>query len=162
MKLHVMKNLTIRRRIVASFAIIVALMAVMGTVAYARLVRVGKLTNSIETDSVAGLYWGSQITVALTDDYSLTLEYALQPDVAMKEKLRSEILSTRRAHVTTLLPRYESTIFTDTDRRNFETYKNARNLYVSAQDEVLKTGIEPGSVEDTGMRPVITCNLCPQ
>ena len=33
MKLHVMKNLTIRRRIVASFAIIVALMAVMGTVA---------------------------------------------------------------------------------------------------------------------------------
>ena len=39
MKLYVMKNLTIRRRIVASFAVIVALMAVMGTVAYAGLVR---------------------------------------------------------------------------------------------------------------------------
>src|SRR5579859_2045121 len=104
MKLHVMKNLTIRRRIVASFAIIVALMAVMGTVAYARLVRVGQLTKSIETDSVAGLYWGHQITVDLTDDYSLTLEYALQSDVSMKDTLRSAILSTRRLHVTTLLP----------------------------------------------------------
>jgi len=155
-----MKNLTIRRRIVASFAIIVALMAVMGTVAYARLVHVGQLTNTIETDSLAGLYYGYQIKVDLISDYSLTLEYALQPDAAVKERLRSAILSSRHAHVTTLLPRYESTIHTGTDRRNFETYKNARNLYASAQDEVLKPGIEPDSRE--GIVKKISAQVYPE
>jgi CHASE3 domain sensor protein len=43
--INTMKGWTIRRRIVTSFAVIVALMAMMGTVAYARLVRVGQLAR---------------------------------------------------------------------------------------------------------------------
>ena len=41
-----MKNLTIRRRIVVSFAVILALMMVMAAVAYTRLIRIEQITRT--------------------------------------------------------------------------------------------------------------------
>ena len=50
-----MKNLTIRRRIVVSFAVILALMMVMAAVAYTRLIRIEQLTSSIELEALPAL-----------------------------------------------------------------------------------------------------------
>src|SRR6059036_3114784 len=65
-----MKNLTIRRRIVASFAIILALMMVMAGVAYTRLIRIGELTRSIELDTLPGLDYSHLIVVDRIANYS--------------------------------------------------------------------------------------------
>src|SRR5262245_27961761 len=90
-----MNNWTIRWRIVVNFAVILVLMLIMATVAYTRLMRIDDLSRSIETDSVPGLYYSNQITIALIANYALMEEYALKADEAQKQKLRSSILASR-------------------------------------------------------------------
>src|SRR5882672_7774160 len=90
-----MKNLTIRRRIVASFAVILALMMVMAGVAYTRLMRIEQLTSSIVLDALPGLDYTQIIVVDRITNYSLTQQYVLQPSLEAKQKLRSAILESR-------------------------------------------------------------------
>ena len=78
-----MKDWTIRRRIWASFAVILALMMVMATVAYTRLARIEQLTTGIETEILPRLNVSNQIMVERMANYSLTQEYELEPDVSM-------------------------------------------------------------------------------
>ena len=90
-----MKNWTIRWRIAASFAVILALMAITATLAYTRLVRIEQLTSGIEKDILPGLNYSNQIVVDRMASHSLTEEYALQTDTAVKQQLRSAIMASR-------------------------------------------------------------------
>ena len=87
-----MKNLTIRRRIIASFAIILALMLVMATVSYTRLIRIEQQAQSLNVDSLPGLYVSHQILIERIADYSLMDETLLQKDPAMNQRLRATVL----------------------------------------------------------------------
>src|SRR5437773_6509047 len=90
-----MKNLTIRRQIMASFAVILALMMVRAAVEYTRLMRIEQLTSSIELEALPGLDYTHLIVVDRIANYSLTQQYVLETDMAMKQKLRSAILESR-------------------------------------------------------------------
>ena len=137
-----MKDWTIRRRIWASFAVILALMMVMATVAYTRLARIEQLTSGIETDILPGLNSSNQIMVERMANYSLTQEYALETDLARRQNLQAAIL-TSRAYMVTLAEQYGALITTQAERALFESFKSAQALYVSAQDEVLASGLDP-------------------
>ena len=65
-----MNNWTIRGRIAASFAVILALMMVMATVAYTRLMRIEQLTSVIDEDSLPGLNYTHQIVVERLTNYA--------------------------------------------------------------------------------------------
>ena len=138
-----MKDWTIRRRIWASFAVILALMTVMATIAYTRLARIEQLTSGIETDILPRLNSSNQIMVERMANYSLTQEYVLETDVALRTNLQAAILASR-AYMATLAEQYRRV---DQDaRRNascFESFKNTQARYVSAQDEVLAAGLDP-------------------
>jgi methyl-accepting chemotaxis protein WspA len=132
-----MKHLTIRRKIVASFAVILGLMIAMAAVAYTRLVRIEQLTRSIEVEALPGLNDINQIAVALVVNDSLTQDYLVAIGVALDRQMRSEILS-GRASLETLVGHYETTIRTAADRGLFETFKSAQEGHAAAQDEILK------------------------
>jgi len=136
-----MKNWTIRWRIAASFAVILALMAVTAAAAYTRLVRIEQLTTGIERDILPGLHYSNQIVVDRMANYSLTEEYALQTDAAVKQQLQAAIMASRD-YTKTLLAQFNATISSPEERTLFETFTSAQDLYVSAQDEVLKAGAE--------------------
>jgi methyl-accepting chemotaxis protein WspA len=131
-----MKNLTIRRKIVVSFALILALMIAMATVAYTRLNRIEQLTRSIESVALPGLNDINEIAVALVVNDSLTQDFVVAIGAALDRQLRSEILS-GRASLDTLVGRYETTIRTTVDRELFEAFKKAQEGHKGAQDEIL-------------------------
>jgi methyl-accepting chemotaxis protein WspA len=137
MEVTTMKNWTIRHRILASFTVIIILMAVMGGVAYTRLSNIEQKMTGIEQDSVPGLYYSTQLVSAWTANYSLTQEHVLQEDMTAIRQVESR-LDANRTNLESLISNYEKTIFQAQDRENFEAFKKLRAAYEAAQQEVLK------------------------
>jgi methyl-accepting chemotaxis protein WspA len=142
-----MKHWTIRWRIVASFAVILALMVVMATVAYVLLKRIDRITNGIEEDVVAGLSYSQQILVQRSADYSLTEDYVLLTDKALKDTARKSIVE-NRGYTETVIGQYASTINTPEERTLFDSFRRAHDQWVSAQDAVLTAGADPKNRDD--------------
>jgi methyl-accepting chemotaxis protein WspA len=136
-----MKDWTIRRRIWASFAVILALMMVMATVAYTRLARIEQLTGEIEQDILPRLNSSNQIMVERMANYLLTQEYVIETDGVMRATQHAAILASR-AYLVTLAEQYRGLIRTQTGRDLFESFKSAEAEYVSAQDEILTAGLD--------------------
>jgi len=136
-----MKNLTIRRRIVVSFAVILALMMVMAAVAYTRLIRIEQLTSGIELETLPALDYTHLIVVDRMANYSLTQQYVLQTDMAMKQKLRSAILESR-VYAETLATQFSATMSSPAETELFAAFKSAQDLYASEQDKVLTAGLD--------------------
>ena len=136
-----MKNLTIRRRIVVSFAVILALMMVMAAVAYTRLIRIEQLTSGIELETLPALDYTHLIVVDRMANYSLTEQYVLQTDMAMKQKLRSAILESR-VYAETLATQFSATMNSPAETELFAAFKSAQGLYESEQDKVLTAGLD--------------------
>jgi methyl-accepting chemotaxis protein WspA len=154
-----MKNWTIRTRIAVSFAVILALMAGMAAVAYTRLIRIEQLSSGIDKDILPGLKYSNQIVADRIANYSLTEQYALQSDPAIKQKLRSAILASRD-YTKTLLAQYGTTVNTPEEQQLFESFKNAQDLYASAQDELLAVGPDSKGLNQAAGR--IDADLYPQ
>jgi methyl-accepting chemotaxis protein WspA len=144
-------NWTIRWRIALSFAVILALMAVMAGVAYTRLMRIEQLTSGLEKNILPGLNYSNQIVVDRIANYSLTEEYALQTDAAVKQQLQSAIIASRD-YTKTLLAQYAATINSPAERKLFDSSTSAQDSYVSAQDEVLTAGLNSKGREEVVRR----------
>jgi len=142
-----MKNLTIRRRIVVSFAVILAVMMVMAGVAYTRLVRIGQLTTSIELDTLPGLDYTHLIVVDRIANYSLTQQYVLQTDMEMRDKLRAAILESR-VYAESLVEQYGVTTSSSAENELFAAFKREQAVYTSKQDKILKAGLDPKHREE--------------
>ncbi|MFO2463796.1 methyl-accepting chemotaxis protein [Pseudomonas sp. 15FMM2] len=69
-----MKNWTLRQRILASFAVIIAIMLLMVVVSYSRLMKIEENENSVKDDAVPGLFFSSMIRSAWVDSYLHTQE----------------------------------------------------------------------------------------
>jgi len=132
-----MRNWTIRQRILASFAVILALMVVMGGVAYTRLALIEQKTRTIQLDAIPGLYFSGQLESDWVENYSLTQEHILQQDMAAMRKLESQ-LAANWANQESLIKNYEKTIFQAKDRELFDAFKKPRAEYELIQQEVTK------------------------
>lgn len=147
-----MKNWTIRTRIVVSFAVVLALMIAMATFAYTRLQRIHKLSTLIADDIRPGLASTNQILVERIANYSLTQEYVLQANPAMKERLKAAILASR-AYMDTIGTQYASYVSTPGEQALFDAFKAAQVGYVAAQDEVLAAASDVKS-RDEGVKRI--------
>jgi methyl-accepting chemotaxis protein WspA len=148
-----MKNLTIRWRIMASFAVVLALMVIMATVAYTRLMNIERQTTLIASDAVPGLTYTNQILFDRIANYALTQEFGLQTDMAGKQKLQAAILASR-ASTDTLFVGYATTVSSAVDQDLFDTCKSAENRYRTAQDGVLKAGLDGKTTRDENAKRV--------
>jgi methyl-accepting chemotaxis protein WspA len=155
-----MKNLTIRWRIMTSFAVVLALMVIMAAVAYTRLTTIERQTQLIANDSVPGLTHTNQIVVDRIANYSLTQEFVLQTDMPRKQKLQAAILASR-AYLDTLITEYATSITTPADRDLFDAFKSAEDLYRTAQDAILKAGLDAKTNRDESMKR-ISAELYPE
>lgn len=62
-----MKNWTLRQRILASFAVIIAIRLLMVVVSYSRLLKIEVGEASVREDALPGLYYSSVIRNAWVD-----------------------------------------------------------------------------------------------
>lgn len=68
----IVKNWTLRQRILASFAVIIAIMSLMVVAAYSRLIAIEESEQAVRADSMPGVYYSSMIRSAWVDSYVLT------------------------------------------------------------------------------------------
>ncbi|KJZ37966.1 methyl-accepting chemotaxis protein [Pseudomonas fluorescens] len=69
-----MKNWTLRQRILASFAVIIAIMLLMVVVSYSRLLKIEASEESVRDDALPGVYFSSMIRSAWVDSFIQTQE----------------------------------------------------------------------------------------
>lgn len=113
-----MNKLTIRQRILASFGLIIGLVALMGALTYFRLVQIEQHAAALLADSIGGLEVSGELKDALADNYTLTERSLLGND-------DSAPLATSTANLERLMAGYSATAFTDEDRHNVEAAKTA-------------------------------------
>jgi len=132
-----MNTWTIRQRILASFAAVLALMIVMGAVAYVCLARVAQDATVIQKDAVPGMAVSGQLKAAWLDNFALTQKHVLETEDAEMRSVDAQ-LQVNRASLEKLSRSYEATIFTAKDRENFDAFLNLRAAYLRAQEDVLR------------------------
>ncbi len=148
-----MKNLSIRRRIIASFAIILALMVIMAAVAYNRLVHIEREAASIASDDVEGLTYANQILLDQIANYSLTQEFVLQSDMGEKRQLQTAILAAR-THLETLIAEFTPTLTMPAERPLLDAYRSAEGNYRMAQDGILTAGLDPKANREENVKSI--------
>ncbi|MDX9673031.1 MULTISPECIES: methyl-accepting chemotaxis protein [unclassified Pseudomonas] len=132
-----MKNWTLRQRILASFAVIIAIMLLMVVVSYSRLLKIETSESSVRDDAVPGVYYSAMIRGAWVDSYLQTQEL-----LGLKEGqgISSQDAADYKAFETRLqeqMANYRNTITTDEDRVEFATFEKDHDIYMQIQDQVL-------------------------
>ncbi|WP_322846039.1 methyl-accepting chemotaxis protein [Pseudomonas sp. B33.4] len=145
-----MKNWTLRQRILASFAVIIAIMLLMVVVSYSRLLKIEASENSVRDDAIPGVYYSSMIRGAWVDSYLQTQEL-----LGLKEGLgiSSEDAADYKAFEARLqeqMANYRKTMATDEDRTEFAAFEKYHDAYIQIQDAVLdlhKRNLEADAVK---------------
>ena len=133
-----MKNWTLRQRILASFAVIIAIMLLMVVAAYSRLLSIETSEETVRTDSVPGGYYSSMIRSAWVDSYVLTLQLvgsASQRDLNNEDRKLYASYEERLKHE---LENYRSTIFDKEDRAAFDTFEQLHQQYAQVLANVIE------------------------
>src|SRR5687767_14310725 len=116
-----MKNVTIRWRILLSFAVILGLMTIMAGVAYTRLMQIEQQALAIEEDSLPGLNQSHQILAEQLANHAATHDHIATSDTGQKQKLQSEILA-RRVRMDGLVMQYGAGTHTPADQQLLQAY----------------------------------------
>ncbi len=141
-----MKNWTIRQRILGSFAVVIGLMTIMGSVAYTRLLTVETEIQSIQRDTFPGLKYSSQLMIACEKNYALIEAHILQTDRTSLENLDAR-LKASSDNLDKLTDTYGETVFVDEDRNNFVAFKQLREPYRQTAAEIINLSNDPKSKE---------------
>jgi len=131
-----MKNWTIRRRIVASFGIVLALLFLLAVGAFIELSRMVAATRSLQQDSIAGLHQAQLLASAWYDTYVMASHYALVDDRETSDRL-GDALRANRARLDTAAEAYRATVVVDEDRRRFNSLQQAASAYLQAEDRLV-------------------------
>ncbi|WP_353186145.1 methyl-accepting chemotaxis protein [Bosea sp. (in: a-proteobacteria)] len=134
-----MISLTIRRRILLSFAAVLAVMSAMAALSYLRFIHTEGEALQVETRTVPGLYESAQLMAAWSESRGLTREFLLS-DTADEKKLTLERIATVRARMREALKSYENAITTDEDRANHASANRLLDQYAQIQDTILAAG----------------------
>ena len=124
-----MKNWTLRQRILASFAVIIAIMLLMVVASYSRLLSIETSEEKVQTDSIPGVYYSSMIRSAWVDSYVLTLELVgslNQRDLTNEDR---KLYASYEERLNKELDNYRSTIFEGEDRAHFDDFERLHEEY---------------------------------
>jgi len=131
------KNWTLRQRILASFAVIIAIMLLMVVVSYSRLLKIESSEVAVRDDAVPGVYLSSMIRSAWVDSYLQTLELlGLREDKKLSDADKAEFKSFE-ARILQQMSNYEQTIAGSEDRSEFDKFEALHQAYNKSLSTVL-------------------------
>ncbi|TPG80652.1 methyl-accepting chemotaxis protein [Pseudomonas arsenicoxydans] len=132
-----MKNWTLRQRILASFAVIIAIMLLMVVVSYSRLLKIEASEASVRDDALPGVYYSSMIRGAWSESFLQTQELLglkqgqgisagdVEDYKNFEAKLQEEMNS------------YRTTITTEEDKVEYAVFEKLHTDYNKALTNVL-------------------------
>src|SRR5262245_19742664 len=154
-----MKGWTIRRLIVASFAVILLLMIGTTAIAYLRLARIEQEARSVQSGAIPALYYSTLLQETWSDNFTLTQEYLLETDARLQQQVQQKLQS-NRSEIDGLLAKYETALATVESRQALDAFKNARNSYVQLQDKTLAAAVTAS--HDQAARSTLESSLVPE
>ncbi|MER8457035.1 methyl-accepting chemotaxis protein [Mesorhizobium sp. M0115] len=160
-ELSPMNSLTIRRRILASFAAVLVVMSVMAIITYVWFLQTEQEATSVEKETLPDLYHSTQIMMGQMDAHSLLQEYALQDNPADKRAFETTIKANRDA-LQRSMDEYEETIESDLDKQNYAVVKDLADQFRQAEAAVLdasRAALAKGEIPNE--RPAIKNNVEP-
>lgn len=132
-----MKNWTLRQRILASFAVIIAIMLLMVVVSYSRLLKIEAGENSMRDDAIPGVYFSSMIRGAWVDTYLRTQEIIglkQNQDISSEDKADFKAFEER---LLTQMANYRRTLSSREDHTEFDAFEKDHEDFNRIQAAVL-------------------------
>ncbi|OPA92451.1 methyl-accepting chemotaxis protein [Pseudomonas fluorescens] len=153
-----MKNWTLRQRILASFAVIIAIMLLMVVVSYSRLLKIEVSEQSVRDDAVPGVYLSSMIRSSWVDSYLQTLELlGLRDDKGLTDADKADF-KTFEGRIQTQMANYQKTINGRDDQAEFDKFEALHQAY----NKSLATVLDSLQRNDlAGARKEFTTSLTP-
>ena len=133
-----MKNWTLRQRILASFAVIIAIMLLMVVAAYSRLLSIESSEETVRADSIPGVYYSSMIRSALVDSYVLTLQLVGSSNQRDLNNEDRKLYASYEERLKLELENYRGTIFDKNDRAAFDEFERLHQQYAQILANVLE------------------------
>ncbi len=134
---NAVKNWTLRQRILASFAVVIAIMLLMVVISYIRLLDIEKSTDRVSRDAMPGTYALTTVRSAWTDSIlmvhmlvGLSQEKALDATDRQAFNANHDVLFDRIA-------KYELTIHETRDRQLMDRFKQQAQGYEELLAQVL-------------------------
>ncbi|CAI8730618.1 methyl-accepting chemotaxis protein WspA [Pseudomonas sp. IT-P253] len=132
-----MKNWTLRQRILASFAVIIAIMLLMVVVSYSRLLKIETSEASVRDDALPGVYYSSMIRGAWSESFLQTQELlGLKQGQGISAE-DADDYKTFEAKLQEEMNNYRGTITTDEDKVEFIAFEKIHADYNKALTAVL-------------------------
>ncbi|WP_395608907.1 methyl-accepting chemotaxis protein [Pseudomonas sp. B22129] len=132
-----MKNWTLRQRILASFAVIIAIMLLMVVVSYSRLLKIEVSEEAVRDDAVPGVYLSSMIRSAWVDSYLQTLELlGLRDDKGLTDADKADFKSFE-ARIQQQMANYQKTVNGRDDQAEFDRFETLHQAYNKSLATVL-------------------------
>nr|WP_277951929.1 methyl-accepting chemotaxis protein [Pseudomonas sp. TH06] len=126
-----------RQRILASFAVIIAIMLLMVVVSYSRLLKIEAGEQSVRQDAVPGVYFSSMIRSAWVDSYLQTQELlGLKKGQGISAEDAADFKSFE-ARLAEQMGNYQTTVTTEQDKTEFGVFKEDVLNYNKIQAQVL-------------------------
>ncbi|BDB18048.1 methyl-accepting chemotaxis protein [Pseudomonas sp. CYM-20-01] len=133
-----MKNWTLRQRILASFAVIIAIMLLMVVVSYSRLLKIETSEVAVRDDAVPGVYLSSMIRSAWVDSYLQTLELiGLREDKGLTDTDKADFKS-YESRILQQMANYQATISGGDDQAEFDKFEAQHQAYNKALAAVVE------------------------
>ncbi|PBQ15212.1 methyl-accepting chemotaxis protein [Pseudomonas congelans] len=131
-----MKNWTLRQRILASFAVIIAIMLLMVVVSYSRLLSIESSEEDVRLDALPGVYYSTLVRSAWGESYIRTLELIAEGQGRPLTKQERDQFQGFDENLQAQMDGYKKSIFDDSDRDSFALFEKRREAYSRMLAEV--------------------------
>ena len=118
-----MKNWTLRQRILASFAVIIAIMLLMVMVSFSSLLKIESSEETVRTDAAPGVYYSSMIRSAWVDSYVLTQRIVGLSEHRDMTAADLELYKSYEARLEAEMENYRKTIFDAGDQADYDAFE---------------------------------------
>ncbi|GAO91217.1 histidine kinase [Pseudomonas syringae pv. actinidiae] len=125
-----------RQRILASFAVIIAIMLLMVVVSYSRLLSIESSEEDVRLDALPGVYYSTLVRSAWGESYIRTLELIAEGQGRPLTKQERDQFQGFDENLQTQMDGYKKSIFTDDDRDSFAAFEKRREAYSRMLAEV--------------------------
>ena len=168
-----LKTMTIRTRLVASFAIITVFIVAIGWLGMSGVGRINDLLTAVQTNWLPSVQASGRIDVALARYTTSLLRVTQTTDAADQAKIEAD-MTKRREQIGALSKSYERLISSDAERGHFQAFQREVTTFFGMADRIVSTahtapkgeayklylsdGVEPRRRASTALEKLIEIN----
>jgi len=130
------KNWTLRQRILASFAVIIAIMLLMVVVSFSRLLSIESSEEQVRVDALPGVYYSTLLRSAWGESYIRTLELIGEGEGRALTAAEKDQFQDFENRLQEQVDNYRRTVFDEVDRANIAGFEKLRENYSRMLGEV--------------------------